>query len=248
MIDSQSPWPGTPYWCDNNSAVYCGDSRNVLACFGRRSCDMLVTDPPYGVEYVSNFGKNHAAITGDDGTLDVPAVLALGTSTLPDGTHCYVFGFAADQLSAMRLGGTAELIWDKTLTGMGDLTSPWGTSHERITFGSYWPSTKNRADGRGRLTARLRKGTVLRVQRTRSDTARRHPTEKPVELLSQLIESSSCRGDLVLDPFAGVGSTGVAAVLLGRRAVCIEISEIYCAVAATRLRAASDLLTKAVNL
>jgi len=244
------PWPGTPYWCDDNAAVYCGDNRVLLPVFGRRSCNLLVSDPPYGVEYVSNFVKNggHGPIVGDDGSQDIPATLALATSTLPAGAHCYVFGFAPEQLSAMRLGGTAELIWDKTLTGMGDLASPWGTSHERITFGSYQPSTKARADGRGRLTARLRKGTVLRIQRTHGTATRRHPTEKPIELLSQLIESSSCRGDIVLDPFAGVGSTGVAAVLLGRRAVCVEIDEGYCAIAASRLRAASELLTKAVSL
>lgn len=62
-----------------------------------------------------------------------------------------------------------------------------------------------------------------------------HPTEKPVKLMQTYIENSTKEGDLVLDLFMGVGSTGVAAVNLGRRFVGIEIDENYCRTAERRL-------------
>lgn len=68
-----------------------------------------------------------------------------------------------------------------------------------------------------------------------------HPTGKPVALMRQIIESSSLVGDLVLDPFAGAGSTLVAAVVSGRQAIGIELEEKYCERAARRLRAARTL-------
>jgi site-specific DNA-methyltransferase (adenine-specific) len=63
----------------------------------------------------------------------------------------------------------------------------------------------------------------------------RHPSEKPVELLRELIESSSCIGETVLDPFAGVGSTLEACRIEGRACVGIEIEERYAEIAANRL-------------
>ncbi len=65
-----------------------------------------------------------------------------------------------------------------------------------------------------------------------------HPTQKPLRVLRQLVEWGSNPGDLVLDPFMGVGSTGVAAVELGRRFVGIELEEAYVAAARRRIEAA----------
>ncbi len=81
----------------------------------------------------------------------------------------------------------------------------------------------------------MRRGTVLRSLRPHSRLVNRHPTEKPVDILRELIESSSRIGELVLDPFAGVGSTLVASWLESRRAIGIEIEERYCEIAAKRL-------------
>lgn len=73
----------------------------------------------------------------------------------------------------------------------------------------------------------------------------RHPTEKPWQLLRELIESSSTPGELVLDPFAGIGSTGVAAVLSGRRFLLIECEKKYLDVTLDRIRLVEELVKKA---
>jgi site-specific DNA-methyltransferase (adenine-specific) len=76
----------------------------------------------------------------------------------------------------------------------------------------------------------------------------RHPSEKPVGLLGEMIESSSRRGELVLDPFAGVGSTGVAAVLAGRRSYQVEIDERYVQIAVDRMVSAERLAASATTI
>ena len=92
----------------------------------------------------------------------------------------------------------------------------------------------------------MRKGTVLRFMRPTGRKVR-HPSEKPVPLLSELIESSTRRGDLVVDPFAGVGSTGVAAILAGRRALLIEKDPQWIQILIERVKRAEDLARQAVS-
>lgn len=211
---------------------------------------LLCTDPPYGVAFKSGRSDTFTQIAGDDGSVDWPSVLAEwvgpeGTVTrgLAEHRHLYVFGYAPEQLAGpLRLGGTAELVWDKLHRGAGNLTSPWGPGHERITFGAHAKRKSGRAAGDGRLAARLRKGSVLRYARANADCATRHSNEKPVLLMADLIESSTVRGDLVVDPCAGSGSTGVAAVLEGRKAFLVEIDRAHAELTVQRVKAA-ELLT-----
>lgn len=212
---------------------------------------LLCTDPPYGVNW--NSGTHHinpfGPIEGDDGTADWPGILAqwvglTGTwkKGLGPSRHVYVFGYTpADLAGPLRLGATAELVWDKMATGLGDLQQPWGPGHERITFGAHQKEPAAIAAKRGSLSARLRRGSVLRVRRPSGRGVTRHPTEKPVALMSQLIESSTLCDDLVVDPCAGSGSTGVAAVLAGRRAFLVEYDRGYAELAAERVKAAEKI-------
>lgn len=210
---------------------------------------LLCTDPPYGRAFKSGRSDNFQQIAGDDGSIDWPGVLAEwvgpeGTTTrgLAEHRHVYVFGYRPDQLSGpLRLGGTTELVWDKAMIGMGDLTVPWGPAHEPITFGVHVKRKANRASGYGNLSARMRRGSIIRSKRPNSGSAKRHSNEKPVDVLAQLIESSSVRGDLVVDPCAGSGSTGVAAVLEGRRCFLVEVDRSYAELAVQRVQAAEQL-------
>jgi site-specific DNA-methyltransferase (adenine-specific) len=222
-----------PYYEDGSVTLYCADCRDVLPLLAR-GADLLLTDPPYGVAYESNQrASGWGPILGDGDASWVPDALRAALRVLRVNRHVYVFGPL--DLTALTVGGTTELVWDKGKPSSGDLTSPWGPSHERIAFG-VWNPYPSQAEN-GRLSARLRRGTVLAHPKISNGRgARHHPTEKPVALLRDLIESSSCRGETVLDPFAGSGSTGVAAVMEGRRATLIEVEERYCEVAADRLR------------
>jgi DNA modification methylase len=237
-----------PYYESDRVRLYLADAREVLPTLAPGSVDLLCTDPPYGVEWESNWDPDGRAtkwgpIAGDDGCLDVVAILAQTAKAIRDGRHVYVFGYRPDQIrEPLGLAGTTEIIWDKCITGM---CSPqqWTPSHERIAWGM-----RHGDKNRGNLSARLRRGTVLRVQRKHGQAVNRHPTEKPVELMRMLVESSSLPGDTVLDPFAGSGSTLVAAVITGRKAVGVEVDPRYAQVAAARLRRAEVVADQIAGL
>jgi hypothetical protein len=229
-----------PYFNDGQVTIYHGDCRSVLSSLP--VCDLLLTDPPYGIAWQSGRGE-HEILTGDDGSVPSSSWLNLALRKVRRGRHVYIFGLhSSDIPSDMSLCGIIELVWDKGLLGLGDMESPWGPSHETILFGVQEISKANRAKGYGATAARLRKGSVLRVQRPHSGQTLRHPTEKPVELLRILIESSSTFGETVLDPFMGSGSTLEAARLEGRKCIGIEVEEKFCAIAAERLSNYQDAL------
>ena len=221
-----------PYYDEDGITIYHADCRDVLPDLPK--ADLMLTDPPYGVGWQSGYREQKFPIlTGDDDcTLDVVNTIGSMLPSLKENRHMYIFG-NFDFSSLPSLERSCELIWDKAICGMGNLEIPWGPQHERITFAIYKPIKRQRLNGA--LSVRLRKGSIIRVPRLNADAVINHPTEKPVLLLRQLIESSSVIGDLVLDPFMGVGSTLVAARIEGRKAIGIEIEERYCEIAAQRL-------------
>lgn len=223
-----------PFYSEGGITIYHGDCREILPSLDL-TADLLVTDPPYGQAYRSNRGQ-HADIAGDDGTLPLSEWLPLALKRLRRGRHAYIFGARDTDITPdVHLCGMTELIWDKQIIGMGDLSLPWSESHEPILFGVQEISKANRAKNYGVGAARLRRGSVLHFQRSQSGQNKRHPTEKPVDLLRVLIESSSTFDEVVLDPFAGSGSTLEAARIEGRKAIGIEVDEGYCEIAAQRL-------------
>lgn len=229
-----------PYYERNGIVLFHGDALEVLPTLPRGSVHLLLTDPPYGVSFVSSYAvkrENHKAIAGDHSTECAEKVLAAAYVALREGRHVYSFGVLPPH-SWLKM--RPSLVWDKCILGMGDLSDPFGVSHETIhrAVCSKERKANGKANERFEHDERLRRPSVLRYQRPHGAQCDDHPTIKPVPLLRELIECSSKFGETVLDPFAGSGSTPVAAYVEGRKAIGIEIEERYCEVAARRLDAA----------
>ena len=218
----------TIHYSDDHVTIHHGDCRDVLPALD--PVDLVLTDPPYGINYVSNagVGRGTAPITNDGARLS----LRLYRSVIPLLRCEHVLWFTRWDAwpdvwveLGQRFPMRGLLVWDKGSPGMGDLNH-WGPSYELIA-----------SAGSGK-TVGSRDGSVLRFP-TVPSSGRGHPTEKPVNLLAHLIAKLDAT-DTVLDPFMGSGSTLRAAKDLGRKAVGIELEERYCEIAARRC--AQDVL------
>lgn len=201
----------TAYYEDDLVTLYHGDG--VAAGLIAPAGIALVTDPPYGVGYRSGWREIGVEIEGDTSTeARDDAIATWGLR------WAIVFG----TWKVARPSNVREvLIWAKSGPGMGDLESPFGCSHEEIYL-----------IGGPFVKADPRSGTVLHYERIVGKT---HPTPKPIDLMRRLVRIIPPEA-VIVDPFAGSGSTLVAAKLEGRRAIGFEIEERYCKVAAERLR------------
>lgn len=237
-----------PLYVSEHATIYCGDALRVLPELATESVDLIVVDPPYGLEFQSGWRENRLPVLNGDGAHerdDIHEILRQCVRLVGQKRHLYVFG-PSDVLDGLKVAEPVELIWDKLKPGMGDLSARWAPGHEPITFAV----SKHRhggQTGKSSLAARMRKGSVLHFGNRTGRTVR-HPTEKPVPLLAELIESSSRQGDLVLDPCAGVGSTGVAAILRGRRALLVEIDPTYAQMAVDRVQRAERFAKGALQI
>ena len=135
-------------------------------------------------------------------------------------------------MDALRLAGLtvkSVIVWDKKAHGMGDLKGSFAPRYEVIIFA---------AKGRFELPGK-RPDDLIACAKVGNQSLI-HPNEKPVELLEQLIEATTTPGALILDPFAGSGTTVLAAVLEGYSATGIEVTDAYAALARGRIRQALE--------
>ncbi len=216
-------------WTLDRHMVACGDSTDptvMQTLVGDRIADMVWTDPPYGVSYV---GKTADALTIDNDSLaegqleemllgafqSAMAVCRPGAVwfvTSPPGPLMLTFGKALNDLG----------IWRQTLTWVKDTIvlghSDYHYRHEPMFYG--W------VPGAAHQEPPDRKGdSVWEFDRPKAN--REHPTMKPVELIRKCIENHTGRGDLVIDPFGGSGSTLVAAHVSGRTGAVVELDPRY---------------------
>ena len=199
-----------------------GDCTRVLRTLPATSVDLVVTDPPYGVRYRDRLNRT---IANDDHPERILGAFNDVYRVLKPDTFCvsfYGWNQADVFLAAWRRAGfvpVGHLVWQK-----------------------------NYASRRGFLEARheqaylLAKGRPAKPAQPLSDVRpwqysgnSNHPTEKAVSVLRPLIESFSKPGAVVADPFAGSGSTCLAAAECGRRYLGIELEPQYCELARRRL-------------
>lgn len=223
------------------TTVYHGRAEDVLPLLRTESVDLVATDPPYGVGWQSGRRKEAFERIANDLPTDrdlVKQIIEQCVRVVAQQRHVYAFG-PVDVFDGLKVSDVVQMVWDKGTMGSGDMTSAWGPSHELLNM----TVSKHRHAGKTGLSVlptRLRKGTVLRYNRP-TGKAVRSPSEKPVGLMREIIESSSRQGDTVLDPFAGSGSTGVAAILSGRRAILVECVPQWVAMTIERVQAAEKI-------
>lgn len=227
-------------WALGEHRLLCGDARNVadLERLMDGAADVLFTDPPYGVSYEGKTPRS-LRIEGDspeglstllnDAFNAVSKVLAPGAAIYlchPAGAQSFTFLQAFfSQGWRFRQG----LVWVKDSMVLGH--ADYQYRHEPIAFG-YAPGGGRRGRGGSGWYGNDAQDTVIEVPRPKS--SRDHPTMKPVELIRRLLVNSCPEGGRVLDPFAGSGTTLIAAELLGVRADLCEIDPSYCDVVLAR--------------
>lgn len=223
-----------PYYEQDGITIYHGDNGAILRSLSEQSIDAVITDPPYGIkqagwdQYVPLdwFGEclrllkasGAAYVFGDSLTLsELQSVWAMrGVKWAGRISWCYEEG---PRHSAAWVSKHEDCLF-------------WKAKHHKLSVPREPSKYNDPRWGKGRYVS-----DVWRVGRVLGNYAERvdHPTQKPLNLLRLPIAASSNKGDILLDPFAGSGSTLVAALVEGRKAIGIELEEKYCEIAAKRL-------------
>jgi len=216
---------------NENQIIINGNSIDILPTLEKNKYDLLLTDPPYGMDFKSGWNdKNKIANDNINNTISVlNDVLLKSIPLLKDDAHFYIFG-NIDYLEQIKpiienyLVLKNILIWDRKVIGMGDLKS-YGKSYDIIYFG--YKKIFKELNG-------VRDRDILEFNRV-DPLKNIHPTEKPLDLLQYLIKKSTKEKDCILDPFAGGGSTLLAAKSLNRMATGIELENNYYKLIKSRL-------------
>lgn len=197
------------------ATLYLGDCREILQALEPTHFAGCVVDPPYSIEWKSGWTADGRPIAGDDSLEIRDCILEWSGTSLP------VACFGSWKLPPPP-GAKGRIVWDKGhAVGMGDLSFPWFSNAEDCyLLGHGWVGE--------------RRDSVIRCRRAYSGTSE-HPHEKPVELLSRIMETMP--EGAIIDPCAGSGSVGIAALQSGRPYVGIEIDEKYFQIMRARIDA-----------
>lgn len=216
-------------WKLGRHRLMCGDStseENVKALLGGAKADLLLTDPPYGVDYtgktkdalkIQNDAKTDeemieflsSAFRAADAVMNPGAVFYIwyaGTKEHVFDKACQLIGWEVRQI----------LIWAKNTMVMGRQDYQW--KHEPCIYG--WKG------GAGHLWASDRKQTTI-LEFDRPTANKEHPTMKPIALFDYQIQNNTKGGDIVLDLFGGSGTTIMACEQNGRNACVMEYDPKY---------------------
>ena len=217
-----------PYYEDDSVELWHGDCLELADLW--TCADVLVTDPPYGRAWKQGdtgsargwMDDSRAGIANDNGTAARDSALAAWGVGRP----AIAFG---DLAFAPPLGTKLTAIYHKDVGAPGMRGAIAGVRRdvEAIYFVGAWPS------GLGGRSAVFPAGCL--IQTAHGIVARHggHPHTKSGLVMQELL--ALCPPGTIADPFAGSGSTGVAAKALGRRAILVELEERFCEIAARRL-------------
>jgi site-specific DNA-methyltransferase (adenine-specific) len=205
--------------------ILCGDAYHILKEIPGKNVDLIVTDPPYGDD--ASYGTRRIRIVGNKDPLAGLLVLREAYRVLKADATAYVFcgmrylcflrSFFA-QYTRYKL--REVVIWNKVSMGLG------------YAFRKQYECILVLEKGR----PRYRNHQMLNLLSYKRVQTIRHPHTKPLDLIKALILHSSDKGQFVLDPFVGSGTTALAAKQLQRDYLGIEIDPRYCHIAEERLK------------
>ena len=220
-------------WTLGRHRLVCGDStkeETFATLMQGRKANLVVTDPPYNVNYEGTAGKIKNDHLADeqfyqflyDAFSNIEKVMA-------DDASIYVFHADTEGLNFRKAFSDAGFylsgccIWKKPSLVLG--RSPYQWQHEPCLFG--W-----KKNGKHQWYSDRKQTTIWEFEKTKKNTD--HPTMKPIPLLAYPIQNSSMSNTLVLDPFGGSGSTLIACEQTDRSCATIELDEKYCDVIVKR--------------
>jgi len=213
-----------------NIQLFLGDCLEVMKEIPDKSIDLIVTDPPYGMNYQSSKRTDKFDKIKLDDNLDWFTVFIKNCHrVLKDNSHIYMFcndyslGTFRNETEKTGFKLKRTLIWVKNNHTSGDLTGDYGNKSEFILFAHK---------GRKPLNGK-RDTNILNFNRV---SKLQHPTQKPEDLIEYLLEKSADTTCLILDPFMGSGTTGVACKKLNRKFIGIELDENYMKIAQERIK------------
>lgn len=213
-----------------------GDCLEVMATLEKESIDAVITDPPYGAKRPSawRLAENRfSKIANNDAVYT--QWISLAANSMKHGAAFYMFAcWQTMELwrQAITKAGIVVrscIVWDKQIHGLADVRTCYAPQYELILYGS-----KGRLEFPGR-----RPVDVISVKRVGA-TKLLHSYEKPVELLGKLLADTVPVSGIVLDPFMGSGSTGVACAQSNRFFIGIELDIDYFSIASSRIQSAID--------
>ncbi|MBC9786560.1 site-specific DNA-methyltransferase [Heliobacterium chlorum] len=208
--------------------IYNMDINVGLKLLPNNGIDLIIADPPYGINYRSGSRKRKFTAIQNDNII-MADWLADAYRVLKDGgaLYCYTrWDVYAEWYHRISRHFTIKncIVWQKNGGGMGDLRGAYSPAHEFLIFA---------VKGRHLLNGK-RISDVWAVPRDPAVTYI-HPTQKPVKLAEMIIEKSSQPGDVVLVPFCGSGGDCVAVKQMGRRFLAFDVEEQYVVLAKKRL-------------
>jgi len=202
--------------------IYNQDCIEGLKLIDDNSIDSIIIDPPYGINYKSNRykkGNPHKPIVNDD-TLFIP-IEELWRVLKPTGA---MFIFYSQKKSLIDVRVKNIIVWVKNNWTAGDLYGDFGNQYELI---AYMPKEQFKLHSK-------RYSNVWNFDRVSPDKLQ-HPTQKPELIIRRLVETSTEKGDLVLDCFMGSGTTAIVSKQMERNFIGFEIEKSYCDIANKRL-------------
>jgi len=212
-----------PYYQTENGVLYNGDCLEVMKGLEPDSVDLVLTDPPYGIDEANGKNKSRSCIAKSkdygnlswDNSIPEKEIFQLLLTT----KNQIIFG--GNYFIEHLKNSPCWLVWDK-LNGNNDFADC------ELAWASFKTAVRK---------YEWRWQGMLQQQMGQHKEERHHPTQKPIGLFYKILEDYSKDTDLILDPFLGSGTTAIVCERLGRKWIGVEINKEYCDIAVKRIEA-----------